>query len=352
MGRLGRLGTRRPLGPLAIRLQTGLCPNGRAGRLSRLTSFVHRPTRRGFLTAAAGAACAGAARGQDQPVFTTDVKVVNVLATVRDKSGAFVRNLTADDFDLSEDGRPQAIRYFARDTGLPLTLGLMVDTSASQRRVLDAERGASFHFLDQVVRPNQDQVFIVQFDSAVQVKQPLTSALHKLDDALTYVDTETIEQLRRQNGGGTMLYDAVIKASDDIMKREKGRKALILLTDGVDVGSYGSMTDAIEAAQRADTLVYSVLYSDPGAYGLLGGPNGRRVLERMSAETGGGFFEVSKKQTVDQVFDILQEELRTQYSMGYVSDKPVTVSGFRSVRLIAKRKELVVQAREKYWAQR
>lgn len=314
--------------------------------------FMHRPTRRGFLTAAAAAACIGGARAQDQPVFTTDVKVVNVLATVREKSGAFVRNLTAEDFDLSEDGRPQTIRYFARDTDLPLTLGLMVDTSASQRRVLDSERSASFHFLDQVVRPNKDQVFIMQFDSAVQVKQPLTSALNKLDDALTYVDTETRAQLIRQNGGGTMLYDAVIKAADEIMKRERGRKGVILLTDGVDVGSYGSMEDAIEAAQRADTLVYSILYSDPGAYGLLGGPNGRRVLERMSAETGGGFFEVSKKQTVDQIFDVLQEELRTQYSLGYVSDKPVTVSEFRPVRLTAKRKGLVVQARERYWAER
>jgi VWFA-related protein len=313
---------------------------------------MHRLTRRGFLIAVAGAACTGAVRAQDQPVFTTDVKVVNVLATVREKSGTFVRNLTADDFALSEDGRPQTIRYFARDTDLPLTLGLMVDTSASQRRVLDAERAASFHFLDQVVRPNKDQVFIMQFDSAVQVKQPLTSALNKLDDALTYVDTETMQQLRRQNGGGTMLYDAVIKASDDIMKREKGRKALILLTDGVDVGSYSSMEDAIEAAQRADTLIYSILYSDPGAYGLFGGPDGRRVLERMSAETGGGFFEVSKKQTIDQIFAILQEELRTQYSLGYVSDKPVTVSEFRSLRLTTKRKGLVVQARERYWAQR
>lgn len=313
---------------------------------------MHRLTRREFLTAAAGATCIGAAHAQDQPVFTTDVKVVNVLATVRDKSGAFVRNLTADEFDLSEDGRPQTIRYFARDTELPLTLGLMVDTSASQRRVLDSERAASFHFLDQVVRPNKDQVFIMQFDSAVRVKQPLTSALGKLDDALTYVDTETREELRWQNGGGTMLYDAVIQASGDIMKGQRGRKGLILLTDGVDVGSYGSMEDAVEAAQRADTLIYSILYSDPGAYGLLGGPNGRRVLERMSAETGGGFFEVSKKQPVDQIFGVLQEELRTQYSLGYVSDKPVTVSEFRGVRLTTRRKGLVVQAREKYWAQR
>jgi len=181
--------------------------------------WINRPTRRAFL-----AFCAGPwlVRAQQEPVFSTEVKVVNVLATVRDKTGAIVSNLTRDDFLLSEDGRPQTIRYFARDTDLPLTLGLMVDTSASQRRVLDAERSASFHFLDQVLRP-KDQVFIMQFDSSIQVRQALTSSLKKLDDALAYVDTETMRQLRMQNGGGTLLYDAVVKASDEIMKRLQGR---------------------------------------------------------------------------------------------------------------------------------
>jgi VWFA-related protein len=311
------------------------------------------PTRRAFLESAAALACAGMARGQQEPVFSTDVKVVNVLATVRNRTGAIVRALNQDDFSLSEDGRPQTIRYFARETDLPLTLGLMVDTSGSQRKVLDAERGASYHFLDQVVRPNKDRVFIMQFDSAVLVRQGLTNSLKKLDDALDYVDSETMRQLRMQNGGGTLLYDAVIKASDEIMKNEKGRKAVILLTDGVDIGSYGSVPDSIEAAQRADTLIYSILYSDSGAYGLLGGGrDGRKVLERMSGETGGGFFEVSKKLTVDQVFEILQEELRTQYNLGYVSDKPVTVAEFRKIQLTVKPKGLTVQARQKYWAQR
>ena len=113
----------------------------------------------------------------------------------------------------------RTIRYFARESNLPLTLGMMVDTSGSQRKVLDAERGACLRFLDQVVRPNKDQVFIMQFDSSVQVRQALTSSVAKLDDALAYVDTETKAQVRRQQGGGTLLYDAVVRASDDIMKK-------------------------------------------------------------------------------------------------------------------------------------
>jgi VWFA-related protein len=253
---------------------------------------------------------------------------------------------------VSEDGRPQTIRYFARETDLPLTLGLLVDTSGSQRRVLDAERGASLRFLDQVVREKKDQVFIMQFDSAVQIRQPLTSSVGKLDDALAYVDTETQRQLRMQHGGGTMLYDAVIQASDEVMRKLTGRKALIVLSDGVDLGSYGTLKDAAEAAQRADTLIYSILYSDPAAYGPFGGHDGKRALERMSNDSGGSFFEVSREQTVDRIFDILQEELRTQYNLGYVSDKPITISEFRNIQLTVGQKGLVVQARHQYWAHR
>ena len=309
-------------------------------------------TRRTFLLSGAAAYCAGRAYAQQEPVFSTEVKVVNVLATVRDKKGAIVTNLGQDDFSIVEDTHPQTVRYFARETDLPLTIGLLVDTSASQRRVLDAERGASFRFLDQVLREDKDQVFIMQFDSAVQLRQALTSSRRQLNDALSYVDTETESQLRLQNGGGTLLYDAVAKASNEIMKGRQGRKALILLTDGVDFGSYGTPEAAIAAAQRADTLVFSILYSDPGAYGFLGGPDGRGILEKISSETGGGFFEVSKKRTIDQIFADLEAELRSQYNLGYVSDQPVRISEFRALRVTVKQKGLVVQARRRYWAQR
>ena len=309
-------------------------------------------TRREVLQWAAALCGARFARGQDAPVFSADVKVVNVLATVRNRTGSLAGNLNRDDFSLTEDGRPQTIRYFARESDLPLTLGLLVDTSGSQRRVLDAERGASLRFLDEVVREKKDQVFIMQFDSAVRMRQALTSSVGKLDDALAYVDTETQRQLRIQHGGGTMLYDAVAQASDEVMKKQSGRKALIVLSDGVDLGSYGTLKDAVEAAERADTLIYSILYSDPGAYGVFGGRDGKRVLQRMSNDSGGSFFEVSKEQTVDRLFDILQEELRNQYNLGYVSDEPIAISEFRTIQLTVGQKGLVVQARHQYWAHR
>ena len=263
-------------------------------------------TRRDVLQCAAALFGVRIARGQDAPVFSADVKVVNVLATVRNKTGSLAGNLNQDDFSLSEDGRPQTIRYFARDTDLPLT----------------------------------------------QIRQALTSSVGNLADALAYVDTETQRQLRMQHGGGTMLYDAVAQASNEIMKKQSGRKALIVLTDGVDLGSYGTLKDAVEAAERADTLIYSILYSDPGAYGVFGGGAGRRILERMSNDTGGSFFEVSREQTVDRMFDILQEELRNQYNLGYVSDKPITLSEFRTIQLAVRQKGLLVQARHQYWAGR
>jgi len=301
--------------------------------------------------------CAGAAlalrpsRAQDQPVFSTDVKVVNVLATVRNKTGELIGKLNQEDFSLAEDGRPQTIRYFARETDLPLTLGLMVDTSGSQRRVLDQERGASIQFFDQVVRETKDRVFLMQFDSAVRVRQALTSSVGKLEDALAYVDTETEHELEVQHGGGTLLYDAVSQAAKDTTQKLTGRKALIVLSDGVDVGSYLTEQDAIDDAQRADTLIYSILYSDSGAYGPFGGGGGgRRALERMSDQTGGGFFEVTKKQPVEQVFALIEEELRNQYSLGYVSDKPAVISAFRSIQLTVAEKGLTVRARRQYWA--
>ncbi len=303
-------------------------------------------------------------RGQDEPTFSTDVKVVNLLATVVNRNGEIVRDLTKDDFSLSENGRQQIIRYFSRESDLPLTLGLMVDTSMSQRRVMNAERGACVRFLDQVVRETKDKVFIMQFDMTVRTPQTLTSSLRKLDDALAFVDTPTFHELQNQYGGGTLLYDAIVAASKDVMKNQRGRKALIVLSDGVDVGSEATLTDAIEAAQRADTLVYSILFSDASAYGIplgplmghrsipMGGRDGRGALMRISKETGAGFFEVSKKQNIEQIFDVIQEELRSQYSLGYVSDQPVTISEFRKIQLTTKQKGLVAQARDRYWAQR
>jgi len=288
---------------------------------------------------------------QDQPdvTFSTEVKVVSLLATVLNKGGGIVRDLTKDDFALTEDGRPQTIRYFSRETDLPLTLGLMVDTSMSQRRVMDAERGASFRFLEQVLRQDKDQVFIMQFDMSVHMSQALTSSFRQLGEALAFVDTPDRRHLQSQSGGGTLLYDAVIMASKDVMQAQHGRKALIVLSDGEDNGSDATLAAAIDAAQRADTLVYSILYADHHGFGT---GEGKGVLMRLARETGGRFFEVSKKLSVEQTFDLIQEELRSQYNLGYVSDQPVRISEFRKIKLTVKPKDMVVQARDKYWAKR
>jgi VWFA-related protein len=319
--------------------------------------------------------------GQDT-TFSTDVKVVNVLATVHDKKGQISSNLTKEDFALEEEGRPQVIKYFSRETDLPLTLGLLVDTSMSQRRVIGDEQRAAYKFLDQVMT-QKDQAFVIHFDSDTELLQDLTKNRQKLEKALGELDTP--RQLQRsqpgssgrRGGGGTTLYDAVLLASNEIMRDQTGRKAIIILSDGVDNGSKVGLMDAIDAAQKNDTLVYSILFSDEQAYGNqsqsyppmggrrggmggMGGgrppvmarnENGKKVLQRMSLETGAGFFEVSKKQPLDQTFARIQEELRNQYSIGFTSDQPASPGTFRHVHVSTpNQKTLIVQARSGYYA--
>jgi VWFA-related protein len=291
---------------------------------------VQHPSRRLFLFSAASLV----ARAQE-PIFTSGVQVVNLLATVRDKKGVILRDLTRDDFKILEDGRPQKISYFTSETNLPLTIGLLVDTSVSQDRMIGAERAASFRFVDQVLRENKDHVFIMQFDLAVQTPQPLTSSRKDLSQALNFVDTPTRNQLRSQSGGGTLLYDAIVEASQDIMKKQQGRKALIVMSDGGENGSNATLVEAVEAALRAETLIYSIFYSD-GSYG-----NSRSIMRSLAQNTGGGYFEVAKKFPIDQVFGAIEEDLRNQYSLGFVTDKP---------QLIVDRPGMVVQSRDRYWA--
>jgi len=328
--------------------------------------------------------------------ISVKVNVVNVLATVRDKHGKIVNNLTKDDFTLTEDGRPQSIHYFSRETDLPLTLGLLVDTSLSQRRVLDQERSASHSFLDQMVREDRDKAFIIHFDREVELLQDLTSSHQKLEEALNALKTPEYTQADSNGGGGnwpggghgggrhgghhaggTTLYDAVFLASDELMRKQEGRKALVLLTDGVDRGSKESLDSAIESAQRANTVVYSILFKDDEAYDRGGGfgrptigfpgggghrgggqrypteprPDGKKVLERISRETGGRLFEVSNKRPIDQIYSEITEELRNQYNLGYTPDRDASNnSSYHKIQLAAKPKDLAVQARDGYYA--
>lgn len=345
---------------------------------------------RGFLLSVVCFALTGRpVPGEEQPTLHVDVNVVNVLATVRDKQRQIVRNLDKDDFILEEDDRPQTIRYFARETDLSLTMGLLVDTSLSQRRVLGQERIASFRFLDQVLRANKDMAFVIHFDREVELLQDLTFSHKQLELALGFLETPPPERDRRSvpaswpgsrgRGGGTLLYDAVFLASDELMKKQTGRKALIILSDGVDTGSKLNLASAIESAQRSDTLVYSILFADEQAYGngrgfggpSMGGPgrmgrhgggyprfpqvthpDGKKILERLSKETGGAFFEVSKKQPIEQIYDRIQEELRSQYSLGYTPDRVDVGAGYHKIRLMTKQKGLLVQTRDGYYTGR
>ncbi len=323
---------------------------------------------------------------QQAPNISVKVKVVNVLAAVRDKHGNIIRNLTKDDFTLDEDGHPQTIKYYLQEDNLPLTLGLLVDTSGSQRRVLRDERNASYTFLDHVLREDMDKAFLIHFDREVELLQDLTSSREKLESSLDLLDTPQrngngapgYDSGSDGRGGGTLLYDAIWLASDDLMKKQQGRKAIIVLSDGVDRGSKESLQSAIEAAQRADTLVYSILFPGDerhrgggggfggmhGGMGPMGGggrrqyprqeerPNGKKVLQQISEETGGRLFEVSGKQPIDKIYAQIEEELRNQYSLGYTPEGPDAEIGYHRIHLVAKQKGFTVQARAGFYADR
>jgi VWFA-related protein len=343
--------------------------------------------------------------------IAVDVKVVTLPVTVRDKHGKIIRDLTKDDFTLQEDGRPQTIQYFSQETNLPLTLGLLVDTSRSQSSVLDAERNASRGFLDQMLVQPKDKAFLIHFDHQVELLQDLTSSHEKLQSALDLLKTASDRERANDpndpsnspsgsgsgphSGGGRQLYDAVFLASDELMKKQQGRKAYIILSDGVDRGSKTYLESAIESAQRADTVVYSIYFAEPqrhedqqpdrgmgrggrggwpgggggwpgGGGGYPGGggrgggqrhpdeqrAEGKKILQRISKETGGRFFEVSKKETVGEIYTGIVEELRTQYSMGYKPDKASSDATYHHIQLQVKGKDLIVQTRDGYYADR
>ncbi|HEU5022962.1 MAG TPA: VWA domain-containing protein [Bryobacteraceae bacterium] len=309
-------------------------------------------TRRSFLGALAMAAGA-----QEIPVFSSDVKVVNVLASVRTKGGEIVNNLTRDDFVLSEDKRRQKIAYFSRESDLPLILGLLVDTSGSQLSVLDKEETASYRFLDRVLRDDIDRTFLAHFDFDTELLQDLTSSKEALRRGLAHMRPSRGGWGHR--GGGTTLYDAIYLAANEVLRKQQGRKAMVILTDGVDHGSLVSLNEAIEYAQRADTIIYSIMFEGEerggnggGMFGPFGLPpafNGYKVLQKLARETGGAFFEVSRRMTIDRIYRRIEEELRNQYSLGYTPDRPLDDLRYRSIQLKTRRRGLVVQARKGYY---
>jgi VWFA-related protein len=359
------------------------------------------------------------------PTLSLTANLVNLPVVVRDKKGALVTNLTKSDFTLSVDGHAQTIRYFDRDQNLPLTLGLLVDTSQSQRTVLDEEQTASSAFIDNMLtapadRP-ADRAFIVQFAREVELLQDLTSSRPKLQAAIKEIGTPNPHENNSSdddnnsnansgssgNGsnhhhGGTTLYDAVYLSANELLHKEQGRKAIIILSDGVDRNSKETLNSAIEAAQRADTIIYAIYFKGEEPYnnqgnrgggrfpgggggypgggypgggypgggypggggGYPGGRNGgsrgggqptenrvdgKKILQRMSDETGGRLFE-GKKGKISDTYNEIAEELRSQYRLGFTPDATITGDGYHQVDLrIPNQKNLKIQTRDGYY---
>jgi VWFA-related protein len=356
---------------------------------------------------------------QQAPTFSSDVRVVNVLATVRDGKGNIVKSLNKDDFTLAEDGSPETIRYFSRETDTPLTLGLLVDTSLSMAGELDNEKRASGTFATNVLRDGKDSAFLIHFDREVELLRDLTTSREKFKSGLQLLQAASFQDRQRggdQPGGdsgddrregreggahrgGTQLYDSVYLAANEVLAKQQGRKAIIVLSDGMDRGSKMSLDQAIESAQRADTIVYTLYFEGqerrhesgfggpmggggrhgggwpgggggwpggggggryPGSGGGGGGRgshepavDGKKIMERLAQETGGRMFQVSKKEPIEQIYATIQDELRNQYNLGYTpTHKDGDGADYRRIQLTVKEKGYKVQAREGYYASR
>lgn len=314
-----------------------------------------------FAVTAAAMLVAPAQEPQETPTIKVEVDVVNILCSVRDKRGGLISGLDKGDFTVKEDGKTQEIRYFARETDLPLTLGLLVDVSMSQERLIDIERRAAAQFFSQVLR-KKDMAFLISFGPEVELLQDYTNSQTLLRNGLDDLHVRgavggplpgpvpTISQPR-----GTVLHDAVYLASNEKLRGEVGRKAIVLITDGIDTGSRMKLEQAIEAAQKADAIIYSIDYYDPSAYyrgGFSFGGGDDSALRKMSEETGGRLFKVSKKNTLDDIFKQIQEEMRSQYSIGYSPANSAKDGSFRRLEVGTTRKDLKVQARKGYYAVR
>jgi VWFA-related protein len=302
---------------------------------------------------------------QDQSAATlkVNVNVVQLFFNVKDKRGALIPSLTKNDFQILEDGKPQTIKYFAAESNLPLTLGILIDSSGSQARVLEMEKQVGGEFLSQILR-DKDLAFVLSFDIDADLLQDFTSSVHSLKAALN--------QARINTGGGggggipglgggtiptpggpkgTVLYDAVYLASHDELSQQVGRKAMILLTDGQDEGSQLKIKDAIEAAQKSDSIVYVLLCADRGFYGGFGGYSGEGEMKKLTQETGGRVIDVGNKyEKLKEGFDQIANELRSQYNIGYTPTNAALDGTFRKVEIHATNKDYKIQSRAGYYA--
>ena len=275
------------------------------------------------------------------------VNVVNLFATVRDKHKAVVTGLTKDDFQVFEDGQPQEISYFSAESNLPITLGMLLDTSGSEEFMLGAEKDAGSRFLARVMRKG-DLAMVMSFDLDVDLLADFTEDRGVLNRAINRAEINTggggmVQGPIPQRGPiGTNFYDAVYLAAHDKLAGEAGRKALVVLTDAEDNGSKINLQGAIEAAQRTDTVVHVLLVAADGG--------DQSVSRRLTDETGGRTIVVRNDKNLEQAFDQISEELRNQYTIGYVPTNKAQDGAYRKVKIVMKNNEFTALARRGYYA--
>lgn len=306
---------------------------------------------------------------EDQSTIKVNVDLVNIFFTVRAKKGGQIDpHLSQSDFQIFEDGKQQNIHQFARESDLPLTLGLLIDISASQERLIDVEQAAASQFFFDVVRP-KDQALLISFGKSVDLLQDYTSSPKILSAGLKDIRGDSNAPMISSSGPipntnpgpvggsvgtpkGTLLFDAVCLVSNEKLRSEVGRKAIILITDGEDEGSTNKLRDAVDAAQKADAIIYSIYYVDRqfyGGYGLMVG-GGESDLRKMSEQTGGRVFTVDRHHTLKDVFQEIQDELRNQYSIAYTPSNANRNGDFRKINIKVDKDEDRVQARAGYYA--
>jgi VWFA-related protein len=295
---------------------------------------------------------------QTRPLETLKVNVnlVSLYFTVHDKRGALIPHLTKADFTILEDKEPQKIKNFTAENDQPLTLGILLDTSGSQQNVLPLEQQAGAAFLSRVLR-SKDEAFLISFDVNVDLLSDYTSNAHALSHAMDKAEINTGTGGGGMPSGspkGTLLYDAVYLATHDKLQQETGRKAIIILSDGEDQGSSMKLQGAIEAAQKANTIVYVLLIADRGFYGrgvYTMGYSGDAYMKKMADETGGRVIDVGNNgKKMEAAFSQIEEELRTQYVASYTPTNNKLDGSYRKIDVECKGDGLKAQVRKGYYA--
>jgi len=295
---------------------------------------------------------------ESQQTLKVQTTLVNVFVTVRDKHNGIVSDLAEKDFTIYEDGQEQKVAFYSKEVNLPITLGVLIDTSGSMSNIFGAEQDTASRFLKEVMR-KRDEAMVISFDFDVNLLADFTQDTEVLEHAIRRARINAVSSggvvtpstLPQGQNGGTDLYDAVYLACHDQLSSEAGRKAIILLTDAEDTGSKLSLQEGIEAAQRSDTVIHVLRLADePFYYGMGVGYSGASVARKMAEETGGREIEVRSEKSLEKAFDVISEELRSQYVLGYYPTNTKRDGTFRKIKVEVDRPDAKILARKGYYA--